>query len=391
MANIPISYCLKNIKERWLVSVVTIVCIAGVVGIFAALLSMAKGFQETIKSTGSKSNIMIRRAGATSEIDSILPLEQKKIVEALSGIAQDQNGNPILSSEVVVVATLPSKHDNSQSNIIVRGVSERVLMVRPKIKIKQGRFIKPGLPELVVGKNTVDHYKDLHLNSSIEIGGQDWKIVGILDGNGSAFDSEIWCDVNLLNEVYRRPKNLYQTIMVRLAPQKSITDLKSALEADPRLTLIAESEFSYYQRQSNQTTVMIKSFGYIVAGIMGIGAVLAALNTMFISVSARAVEVGTLRAIGFSQSSIMTSFMVESLIIALIGGLLGCIAVLPLNDFSASAINWSTYSHLAFAFKITPNILLKSMLLCVIMGCAGGFLPALHAAKKPIALTLRGE
>ncbi len=241
----------------------------------------------------------------------------------------------------------------------------------------------------MVGKNAVTTYRGFGLGETIEIGGQDWRVVGIFDSGGSAFDSELWCDSNLLSQTFGRSENVYQSVTARLASRDDFTALKDTLTADPRMTVDITGERAYYAKQSQAVSMLIRVLGFLVASVMAIGAVFGALNTMYSAVAARSREIATLRALGFGGASVVVSFVVESVLLALIGGVLGCIAVLPLNGFTAGTMNWQTFSHLAFAFKVTPSLMLWGLGFAALMGFVGGFLPALRAARMPVATALR--
>ncbi len=385
---IPFVYNLRSVRARWVSAIVAVLGIAGTVGVFVAMLSLARGFQATLVNSGSPDNAIVRRAGATSEVDGAIPLDQVRVMEDAPGIARVGN-QPLVSPEVVVIAALPLRSTGTDANVQFRGVSPRALQVRPGVHIIAGRFFQPGLTELVVGKNAAVNYTGMELNDTVKLGGATWKVVGIFDAGGSAFDSEIWCDANVLNQVYQRPPDLFQSVTVRLASPDSLTSFRDALMADPRLTVQVDRQTDYYERESRGLTTLIVVLGTLVAAVMGLGAVFGALNTMYSAVSERSREIATLRAIGFGPGSIVASFVFEALFIALIGGLLGCIVVLPLNGFTTGAMNWQTFSHLAFAFKVTPSLLAVGIGFALLMGLIGGVPPAIRAARRPVAVALR--
>ncbi|HET9489150.1 MAG TPA: ABC transporter permease [Methylomirabilota bacterium] len=385
---IPIIYNVRSVRARWTSTVVAVLGIAGTVGVFVAMLSLARGFQATLVASGSTSNAIVRRAGATSEMDSGMTLEQVRVIEDAPGVARAGAG-PLVSPEVVVVAAFPLKGRGTDGNAQVRGVSARALAVRPSVKVIAGRPFEPGLSELLVGRNVANSYVGLELGKTVRFGGGTWTVVGVFDAGGSAFDSELWCDANVLKQVFQRPQNLFQSVTVRLTSPEALTAFKDALTADPRLTVQVDREVEYYAKQSRQLTTLITVLGSLVALVMGVGAVFGALNTMYSAVAERAREIATLRALGFGSGSVVASFVVEALGIALAGGLLGCLAVLPLNGLTTGTINWQTFSHLAFAFRITPLLLMWGLLFALLMGLVGGLPPAVRAARAPIVLALR--
>jgi putative ABC transport system permease protein len=385
---IPLTYTLHSLRARWVSTIVAVLGIAGTVGVFVAMLALARGFEATLVASGSPQNALIRRAGATSEMDSLLQLEQVRVIEDAPGVARSSAG-PLASREVVVIAALPLRRTGTDANVQVRGVSVKVLAVRDSVRVMAGRFFQPGLNELVVGRNVAASYEGFELGGTVRFGGAAWTVVGVFDAGGSAFDSEIWCDGSILNQVYQRPRNLFQSVTVRLASPRALPTLEDALGADPRLTVQADREIEYYEKQSKQLTTLILVLGTIVAAVMGIGAIFGALNTMYSAVAERSREIATMRALGFGVGSVVASFVVEALCLALVGGLLGCVAVLPLNGLTTGTMNWQTFSHLAFAFSVTPSLLLAGVAFALVMGLIGGVPPALRAARQPIAAALR--
>jgi putative ABC transport system permease protein len=386
---IPISYNLRSTLARWPAALVSVLGIAGTVGVFVAMLSMARGFQATLIASGSAQNVMILRAGADSEMVSAITLDELRAIGDAPEVARDREGAPLVSPEVVVVAAFQLVSSGTDANVQVRGVSPTALEVRPSVRVSEGRFFRPGLAELVVGRNAAAIYRGLGLGSAVDFGGQTWRVVGIMDAGGSAFDSELWVDAEVLNQVFDRPRNIYQSVTARLVSTDRFTALKDRLTSDPRLTIQVESEIAYYAKQSRVVTTLIRVLGFLVAAVMAVGAVFGALNTMYSAVAARSREIATLRALGFGSASVVLSFVVESLVIAAVGGVLGCLAVLPLNGFTTGTINWQTFSHLAFAFRVTPGLMAAGLAFAVLMGFAGGVFPALRAARMSVARALR--
>lgn len=384
---IPLSYNLNSLRVRWVSAIVAVLGIAGTVGVFVAMLSLARGFKLTLVASGSPRNAIVLRGGAAAEMESAISLDQERVIEDAPGVERDATG-PVVSPEVVVIAPFPLKATGTDANVQVRGVSPKALEVR-NIKIVSGRFFQPGLNELVVGRNAAGSYSGFEVGHTVKFGGGTWTVVGIFDAGGSAFDSEVWCDANVLNNVYKRPQNIFQSVTVRLTSPAAFQRFKDALTSDPRLTLDTQPEIEYYEKQSQQITTLIQVLGAMVAFIMGIGAVLGALNTMYSAVAERSREIATMRALGFGAGSVVVSFVFESLCIALVGGALGCIAVLPLNGVTTGTMNWQTFSHLAFAFRVTPPLMLGGLIFALIMGVAGGVPPAIRAARARIAVALR--
>ncbi len=385
---IPLIYNVRSLRARWTSTVVAVLGIAGTVGVFVAMLSLARGFEATLTASGSARNAIVRRAGATSEMDSSVMLEQVRVVEDAPGVERGSAG-PLVSPEVVVIAAFPLKGRGTEGNAQVRGVSLKALAVRPTVRIIAGRPFEPGSTELLVGRNVAASYVGLELGQTVRFGGGTWTVVGVFDSGGTAYDSELWCDYTVLRQVYQRPPNMFQSATARLTSPDALAAFKDTLTADPRVTVQIDREIDYYAKQSRQLTTLITVLGTIVAVVMGIGAVFGALNTMYSAVAERAREIATLRAVGFGSGSIVTSFLLEALAIALVGGVLGGLAVLPLNGLTTGTINWQTFSHLAFAFHVTPALLAWGLGFALLMGLVGGVPPAVRAARAQIATALR--
>jgi putative ABC transport system permease protein len=386
--SIPLTYNLHSIRERWRTSVVAVVGIAGTVGVFVAVLSLARGFKATLVSSGSPRNAVVMRAGATSEMTSALSLDQVHAMESAPGIAR-AGAEPLLSAEVVVIAPFQLKSTNTNAGVQVRGVSAKALDVRDNVRVAAGRFFTSGLKEVVIGKNVERTYRGMELAKTINLGGSAWPVVGVFDAGGTAFDSEIWCDADVLNQAYNRPRNIFQSLTVRLTSPDAFPGFKDALSTDPRLNVQVERETTYYEKESRQLTLLITFLGTVVAVVMGIGAVFGALNTMYSAVSQRSREIATLRAIGFGSASVVASFVFESMCIAFLGGGLGCLCILPLNGLTTATMNLQTFSQVAFSLHVTPPLLATGICFALLMGVLGGLPPALRAARARIATALR--
>jgi len=385
---IPLVYNLRSVRARWTSTIVAVVGIAGTVGVFVAMLSLAKGFRATLVSSGSPDNALIVRGGATSELTSGVALDAVKVIQDAPGIARGPNG-PLVTAEAVLMAPIPLISTGTDANVELRGVSLNVLEIRKQVKIVQGRMFEPGLAEVVVGKNANKTYSGLTLGNRIRLGKMPWQVVGIFDAGGSSFDSEVWGDSHLLTAAYDRPDTFFQSATVHLTSPQALTQLKDALTTDPRLNVDVTREIDYYAKQSTRMTTLITTLGGFVAFIMAIGAVFGALNTMYSAVADRGKEIATMRALGFGGPSVVISFLIEALLISFVGGLLGCLAVLRLNGLTTSTINFQTFSNLAFAFMITPGLLAEGVIFALVMGVLGGFFPAVRAARLPVATALR--
>jgi putative ABC transport system permease protein len=347
---IPIVYNIRSVKARWTSTIVAVLGIAGTVGVFVAMLSLARGFQATLVSSGSPDNALIVRAGATSEMTSGVSLDSVKIIQDAPGIARGAEG-PLVTPEAVLMAPIPLISTGTQANVELRGVSPNVLEIRKQVKIAEGRMFHGGMAEVIVGKNATKTYAGLKIGDTISLGTQRWQVVGVFDAGGSSFDSEVWGDAHLLSQAYGRP--------------------------------------DYYAKQSTAMTTLITILGGFVASIMAIGAIFGALNTMYSAVADRGREIATMRALGFGAVAVVFSFLVEALLISFVGGVLGCLAVLRLNGFTTSTINFQTFSNIAFAFKITPGLMVMGVVFALAMGVLGGIFPAIRAARLPVATALR--
>jgi len=400
---IPISYNIRSLGVRWSSTLVAVIGIAGTVGVFVAMLALANGFKQTLVHSGLPDNAIVLRGGATSEMMSGMGLDQVKVIEDEPGVAR-KNGQPLVSAEVVVIAAFPLKSTGTDANVQVRGVSPQIFDVRPNVHISKGRAFVPGHNELIVGRNVHSTYAASatldsagHVTSSVpfdigqtvRFGGGEWTVVGVFDAGGSAFDSEIWCDSAILDQVYKRPQNSFQSLTVHLESVSAYDKFKDAVTTDPRLTMQVQRERDYYEKQSRTMSTLITVLGGLVAIVMAVGAILGALNTMYSAVSERGREIATMRALGFGAGSVVTSFMIEAICIAIIGGVVGCLAVLPVNGLTTGTMNFQTFSHLAFAFEVTPPLIIGGILFSILMGILGGMPPAVRAARSRIAVALR--
>ena len=390
MALIPIRYNLRSMKARITPTLVAVFGIAGVVAVFLAMLSMSRGFLETVKTAGAPDNAIVLKAGSQSEMQSFMPLADAKLIADSAGVRRDEEKNPLVSMEIVRGGAFVRLDNGMQQNVSMRGVAGKPFHVHEKIKLARGRMFTPGLAEFVVGKSVAASYNNLQLDSRVSFGGITWTVVGIVDAGNSSFDSAIWCDAALLKQAFKIPFDMYQSIIVKLSSSAEFEAFKSRVAADPRLNVDVERETVFYANQSKGITTLISGLGFLVAFIMGIGAVFAALNTMFAAVGARSSEIATMRALGFRSGNVVLSFLAESMIIAFCGGVAGCLLVLPLNGFTASTFDLASFSMVHFAFMVTPDLMVQGIVFALVMGFFGGLFPALRAARQPIAATLRG-
>jgi putative ABC transport system permease protein len=388
LGTVPVSYNFRSIRARWTSTIVAILGIAGTVGVFVAMLSLARGFKATLVASGSPGNALVMRAGSSSEMMGGITLDSIRVIQDKPGIARE-GSVPLVTQEVVGVMPFPLITTGTDANVQVRGVSPNVLEIRKFVKIAQGRMFEPGQYQLVVGKNAMKTYAGLTLGNTVDFGGGHLKVVGIFDAGGSAFDSEVWCDSKIFDDVLKRPPNIFQSATVHLVSPASFQEFKDAVTADPQLNVDVVREIDYYAKQSTTMTKLITILGGLVAAIMAVGAIFGALNTMYSAVAERGREIATMRALGFTSWNVILSFLFEALLISLIGGILGCLVVLPLNGLTTSTMNFQTFSNVAFAFKITLDLLVMGVLFALVMGVLGGLLPALRAATQPVSVALR--
>ena len=386
MARIPIVYNLRNLTARKVSTTLTALGIALVAWVFIFTLALAGGFQAALRTTGSAEDAIVIRKGSTTELMSILTREAAAAVASQDEVARAPDGTPLAAAELMVVWNLKRK-SGTTTNVVVRGVGSKSLALRPTVHLVQGRMFRPGLDEIVVGRMVSDRFQDCSVGDRLHLAGREWTVVGVFDSGGRAYDSEIWGDVELFMPVFDRP--VFQSLTLRLREPNDFTPLKTRLESDPRMQVRVEREDRFYAAQSGLLASMLRLLGFFVTSIMALGAVFGALNTMYAAVGARTKEIGTLLAIGFSRGAVLTSFLIESVLLALVGGVLGCLLALPVRSFTTGTMSFSTFSELAFRFQVTPGMLLLGIAFSAFMGLVGGFFPARRAAGMPIIESLR--
>lgn len=385
---IPFKYTVKNFRTRKLTTIITITGIALVVFVFAAVLMMAYGVQKTMIATGSPDNVKIARKSANGEVSSIIDGETQNVISTLPYIAKTADGKKIISDEVVVIINLTRK-DGAMSNVTVRGVSNSVSELRPNIKIIEGRNFNPSLRELMVGEGLANRFEAARVGNSIKFAGDEWKIVGVFSSGGSGFDSEFWGNTSQLLDAFNRGSAV-STVTLKLDNQDNFAKFRAAFSGDKRLSQFeAKNERDYFEEQSQFLAGFIRILGIFITVIFSFGAVVGAMITMYASVANRTVEIGTMRSLGFSRRSIMIVFLIESLAIALIGGLAGLILASFLQFFSISTLNFNSFSELSFSFALSPSIVYSSVIFSTLMGFFGGFLPSVRAARMNIVNALR--
>jgi len=379
---------LRSIRQRLGSSAVAIVGIAGVVIVFLGVLSIGEGFTAAMASVGDPRTVIVMRAGSDTEMTSGLSGDDARLIMDTPGIERNARG-PVASPELFVIVGHPTKKDPSDANVPIRGVSAEALGVRPEVKIVEGRMFTPGTNELVVGRAASRQFAGLTVGASPRWGKNNWQVVGIFDANGSAAESEIWTDAKVLQPAYQRG-NSYQSVYVRLPSEDGFQAFKDALTANPRISVTAIREPEYFAAQSEVLNQIITSIGFLIAGLMGIGAVFGAVNTMYTAVASRTREIATLRALGFGSFPVVFSVLSESALLSLAGGLIGGIAAWAAFDgYQTSTMNFQSFSQIAFAFAVTPKLLGMALIYSLVMGLVGGMLPAIRAARLPVVTALR--
>lgn len=377
---------IASLPQRWGASSVVVVGIAGVVGVLVAMLAMGEGFQATLNSTGDDTTAIVLRGGSQAETNSVIMRDQVPLMSTLPGVAKDERGRAMMSPELSQVVNLVSKGDGTDVNAQFRGVGDMAWAVHDKVKITQGRRFNVGLREIVVGKGAQGQFRGLEVGNKLLLGNQDWTVVGVFN-SGDAHDSELWTDAQTLATTYQR--SAWQSISVRTEGKAGFEQFKTAVAADPRLKLDVETTRAYYAKQGGGLNKLISVLGTVIGAIMAIGAVFGALNTMYAAVATRAREIATMRAIGFRGVPVVTAIMLETMFLALIGGLLGgLVAWAIFNGYSVSTIG-SNFSQVVFQFRVSPDLLWSGLKWALGIGLVGGLFPALRAARLPITTALR--
>lgn len=383
---IPLSYNLRSLRERPVSTLATAFGMALVVAVFVAMSALAEGFRAALVQTGSKENVVVLRKGATSEMESSISRENSAAIAASPFVATNKEGRPLVSPEIYVVVNLP-RLGLGIANVVVRGVSPFAFEVRRGLRITEGRMYSSGASEVIVGEKIVKRFANCGIGQKLSFAGREWAVVGHFEAGGSAFESEVWGENEQLMPALNA--EAFGDVIFRMKDPSAWPAIEKALEADPRLQVDAHQELDFYDRQSRMLGNVLRFIAVFVTAIMAIGAVFGAVNTMQAAVASRAPEIAVLLTLGFRPASVLTSFLAESIAIALLGGLLGCLLALPINGIVTSTTNWSSFSEIAFAFRVTPDILIRGVLFALVMGAVGGFFPALRAARQSVVTTLR--
>jgi putative ABC transport system permease protein len=387
MNTIPFGYVARNLWMRRVTTALTAAGMALVVYVFATVLMMSEGIRATLVATGQPDNAIVLRKGAGAEINSGISRGQAAILETLPGLARDAAGAPLLSKEPVVLNNLPKRGSGKPSNVTMRGTGATGLLLRPQVRLTQGRMFRPGTAEVVAGRAIAEGFEGVQLGATLRFGGRDWTVVGLFDAGNSGFDSELWMDAEQLMQAFRRQN--YSSVVLKLADDAAFEPLRSLIDTDPRLTLEAKREQRFYAEQSESLANFIRILGLALAVIFSVGAVVGATITMFGSVASRVGEIGTLRALGFRRGAVLLAFLIEAMLLAGAGGVLGIAAATFMQAVNVSTTNFATFSEIAFRFTMTPAIVAQSIVFALFMGLVGGFVPAWRAARMKIVDCLR--
>lgn len=380
-------YSLRNLLARRLTTILTGLGMCLVVFVFASILMLSEGLRQTLVDTGSYDNVIVVRKGATSEVQSAIERQQASIIETQKEIAIGADGSPLIAKEIVVLINLPKRDSDKPSNVVVRGIGKHSLTLRDQVKIVKGRMPKPGSSEIIAGINIAQRFKGADIDESLTFALRNWKVVGIFDAGKTGFSSEVWADADQLMAAFRR--QAYSSLILKLKDTSEFDSLKARIDREPRLTVEAKREIKYYADQSEAMSSFLRILGMSLTVIFSLGAIIGAMITMYAAVANRIGEIGTLRALGFQRNSILFAFLLESLLISFIGGVVGLILSSFLQFITVSTMNFQTFSELAFSFSLTLEIVVMSITFSLIMGFLGGVLPSFRASRMKIVDSLR--
>lgn len=365
--------------------------IAGVVAVLVGVLSIGEGFRRVMVVAGKPDTALVLRAGADNEMSSILSRADVDVVRDAPGVARGTDGKPLISPEMFVIVDLPKRSSQTPANVPMRGVQAGAFAIRPEVKIVEGRVFAWGQNEVIVGRGAHSEFGGTDVGSELRFGTNVWKVVGIFEAKGSISESEVWADAAVLGPAYQRGAS-NSIVVAKLASAGSFRTFKDALTTDPKVSLKVQNETEYYESQSRTLRGLVSGLAFIVCSLMGLGAMFGALNTMYTAVAARSREIATLEALGFGGFAVMVSVIAESLLLALTGGLLGAVlAYVAFDGYRAATMNWQTFSQVAFAFDVTPQLMVSAVVYALLIGFIGGLFPAIRAARTPVALALRGR
>jgi putative ABC transport system permease protein len=382
---LPLIYNVRSVFVRWRATLATVLCTALVVAVYVVIQSLAVGLEKSSGNTGDPRNLLVVRRGATAESTSQITPEQYRIIRYVKGIARDSSGLPLASSDLSLVINVP-RAGGGEANAIVRGISPLGALLRPQVRLTEGRWFTPGKREVVVSERLAVRLAGMQIGQSFKTGPVTLRVVGHFEGNRSAFDSEIWMDANEARSIFDREN--YSSVLLRPETPDAREGIVHQLENDKRFKLRALPELDYYQEQTGAVK-LIKILGSFLATTMSIGAVFAAMNTMYAAVGARTREIGTLRVLGYRRKSILAGFLVEGILLAFLGGILGCVLSLVFNGWSVGTLSFETFSETVFDFRITPLLIVQGLAFSVVVGLVGSLLPAIRAARLPVISALK--
>lgn len=383
---IPLKYNIGNLTARRVSTFMTVIGIGVVIAVMISMMALQNGVHSAVVSSGSKDNLMVMREGAAAELSSWVAKDAFRIIRAMPGIAKDGSGAPMISPELVIIFKIPKKDDPKGSNVTVRGVTPEAFLMRPYVKLVEGRMFRPGVNEVIVARRIRDRFVNAGLGDQFQFGAQKYNVVGVFDAQATAFDSEMWCDADFLGQA--RKREAYSSVILRPVDHEAFESIKAAISNDNRLKLDVKTEYQYYADQTNGLAGIVVLVA-IVTFFMTIGAILGTANTMFSAIASRGRELATLRALGFKRRSILLSVVLESAFISLIGGIIGVLLALPVNAIATGTTNFVTFSEVAFNFRVDWKVALTGITIALIAGIVGGVLPAISAARMPITTALR--
>jgi len=383
---IPLIYNVRSIMQRPASTAMTAVSIGLVVAVFVAMLALATGFRAALAKTGSPDNVIVLRQGANDELSSGITRETARIIASFPHIATGADGVPLVSPEIYVLLN-PDRKTGGIGNVVARGVDDRAFGVRKGVRIVAGRKFNSGASEVIIGRRIAERFVNMDIGDSLEFGGRKWAVVGHFASDGSGFESEVWGENEQFMPVFRG--QVYQSVIFRLAPGATLDEVKRAMETDPRMQVSVRDEQDFYTAQSGILSTTLTIMAVFISTIMSVGAIFGAINTMYAAVASRSPEIAVMLTLGFRPRSVLASFLAEAGVISLIGGVLGCLFALPINGLATSTTNWQSFSEVAFAFRVTPGLLVAGVIFAVVMGVVGGFFPAWRAARLQVVQALR--
>jgi len=386
-----ITFNIRTLRGRLGSASAAVFGIAGVVAVLVGVLSIGEGFRRVMVVEGSPDTALVLRSGADNEMSSVLGRNDVDIIRDAPGVARDREGKPLMSPELFVIVDLPKRSTQTPANVPLRGVQQGAFAIRPEVKIIEGRLFGWGRNEVIVGRGAHAEFGGTEVGSELRFGTNVWKVVGIFEANGSISESELWSDAAVLGPAYQRAAS-HSIVIAKLASAGTFQQFKDALTTNPSLSVQVQSETEYYESQSRTLRQLVTGLAFIVCSLMGLGAIFGALNTMYTAVAARAREIATLEALGFGGFAVMMSVIFEALLLALTGGILGAVlAYLAFDGYRAATMNWQTFSQVAFAFDVTPRLMMWAAIYALLIGLIGGFFPAIRAARMPVAMALRAR